>query len=230
MSHELSVPSVLPAGSGLLWQFGEVSYANNQYNGDSSNAPVRVREQDGSICLVAAHAVNHYRDGRVKVADMYTGGLVRLLGAVAGVSTIINQTLSHELEPQTDVLTPSEAALRLMALRRPGMVVLDIHGARDNAVFDIALGTGPGPMTAGQERLCGLFAEVSQQYGLRCALNPEGYQATIAPALTNRARRLLGVENIVQVEVARSLREPSGDSATCLLGVMGEVIQRIRLS
>lgn len=220
----------LPFGAPLLWEMSEADYGANDYNGWTQAQPVRVRRLDPSLCLVSLHAVNHYRDGRIKPADICTGGLVRMLGAVSGVSTIINQSCEPAMEPLPYQYTPAELALERMLFKNPSVTVFDFHGARDNDQFDIALGTGPLPMSRAQQRLTGLIAEECAKTGLRCALNPEGYRADKPSSLTRRAREMLELHNIVQIEITRHLRQPTAESTAPLLQMLGQVITRLRLA
>jgi len=222
-------PSNMPLGAPLLWEMSEADYGVNNYNGWGLAQPVRVRKLDPSLCLVSLHAVNHHRDGKIKPADICTGGLVRMLGAVAGVSSIINQSCDPAMEPQPYQYTPAELALERMLFRNPSLVVFDFHGAKDNDQFDIALGTG-GTMSRAQERLTGLIADECSRAGLRCALNPEGYKAEKPTSLTYRARTMLELHSIVQIEIVRKLRQPNAQSAAPLLQMLGSVISRLRLS
>jgi len=220
----------IPFGAPLLWEMSEADYGANNYNGWSLAQPVRVRRLDPSLCLVSLHAVNHYRNGAIKPADICTGGLVRMLGAVAGVSTIINQSCEPAMEPQPYQYTPAELALERMLFKNPSLVVFDFHGAKDNDQFDIALGTGGPNMSRAQERLTGLIADECARAGLRCALNPEGYKGDKPSSLTRRAREMLELHSIVQIEISRRLRQPTAESAAPLLQMLGSVISRLRLT
>lgn len=220
----------MPSGAPLLWEMSEADYGVNDYNGWSLAQPLRVRRLDPSLCLVSLHGVNNFRNGAIKPADICTGGLVRMLGAVAGVSTIINQSCEPAMEPLPYQYTPAELALERMLFRNPSMVVFDFHGTRDNDEFDIALGTGAGNMSRAQERLTGLIADECQRAGMRCALNPEGYKADKPTALTRRAREMLELHSIVQIEIVQKFRQPTVGAATPLLQMLGSVISRLRLS
>lgn len=222
-------PGNIPPGAPLLWEMSEADYVANNYNGWGVAQPVRVRKLDPSLCLVSLHAVNHHRNGSIKPADICTGGLVRMLGAVAGVSSIINQSCDPAMEPLPYQYTPAELALERMLFRNPSLVVFDFHGAKDNDQFDIALGTG-GKMSRAQERLTGLIADECTRAGLRCALNPEGYKAEKPTSLTRRAREMLELHSIVQIEIVRKLRQPTAQSAGPLLQMLGSVISRLRLT
>lgn len=221
----------IPFGAPLLWETSESDYSVNSYNGWTSLAqPVRVRRLDPSLCLVSLHAVNHHRQGSIKPADICTGGLVRMLGAVAGVSTIINQSCEPAMEPMPYQYTPAELALERMLFRNPAMTVFDFHGTADNDQFDIALGTGGGTMSRAQERLTGLIAEECHRAGLKCALNLDGYRADRATSLARRAREMLELHSIVQIEITQHLRQPTAESTAPLLQMLGSVISRLRLA
>src|SRR5437016_4199767 len=85
-----------------FWEQAEREFRANRYDG-SRKSGVSVRNRGrGGICLVSVHGINHYSgrgaDDR-KVADLYTGGLVRTLGFKCNVMTVVNRSRSSEINP-----------------------------------------------------------------------------------------------------------------------------------
>lgn len=194
-----------------LWEMGERPFARSLYMGEAWERPLKVNYRSPSLCLVAAHAVSHHREGRIKPADVYTGGLVRLLGMVTGATSLVAQTCVISLEPRAGEISPVEQRILALyqqqtALHRP-FHVLDFHGARDTAAFDVALGTGPDEILPAQQKLIESLTVALSAKGLRVALNPEGYQAKTAQALTRRLRAQ-GLGSVLQIEIVRRCRQP----------------------
>lgn len=190
-----------------LWELAERPLARGLYMGEALEAPLKIGQRSTDVCLVAAHAVSHHREGRIKPADVYTGGLVRTLGLVTGASTMVAQTCDARLEPLSGSLSLLEERLLLWRQTNPRAVILDFHGARDNDQFDVALGTGEGDIAPEQFRLIANFAEAMAAKGLKLAINPEGYQAKTKQALTRRLREQ-GVASVIQIEIVRRCRQP----------------------
>jgi hypothetical protein len=96
--------------------------------------------------------------------------------------------------------------------------VLDVHGARDNDGFDVALGTG-GAITATQEAWLNAFIPALEGAGFKVALNAEGYAALSPRSLTQRIRVQGLSVTPLQIEITRRWRDPEAnlDSANQLL-------------
>lgn len=194
-----------------LWEMGERPYARSLYLGEAWERPLKVNYRSPALCLVAAHAVSHHREGRIKPADVYTGGLVRLLGMVTGATSLVAQTCAISLEPRAGEISPVEQ--RILALYQQQVAqgrpfhVLDFHGARDTSAFDVALGTGPDEILPAQQKLIDSVTAALSAKGLRVALNPEGYRATTEQALTRRLRAQ-GLGSVLQIEIVRRCRQP----------------------
>lgn len=72
----------------------EKSFCANHYNGNDI-ASFKIEEGSIPVMLSASHAVNHYRNGNIMWADMYTGGLTKYLRESTGCHIIYTSTFSE---------------------------------------------------------------------------------------------------------------------------------------
>lgn len=194
----------------LEWRLSERHFAGNGYDGHL--APLLyTQEATHPLILTAVHAVNHYRDAEPKVADVFTGSLALLLAERVGCNVGIN---THK-NPAMNCAWGTPAIehwlmQRVAILEAP--YVLDIHGAKDNETFDVALGTG-GAILPTQEAWLNRCIPALEQAGLRVALNVEGYAALSPRSLTARIRAQDLPLTPLQIEITRRWRSPEEDLA-----------------
>ena len=124
--------------SSLSW-----ARADDHYFDDSLDVVDAWRHQVGvvPVCLSAPHAVTQIREGKEKLADLYTGGLAEAAALSSGASftaTVGKQTG----DPNWDADHPYRHAL--LGLATDQAVVLDLHGMRDDRGVLINVGTGDG--------------------------------------------------------------------------------------
>ncbi len=162
-----------------------------------------------AVLISAPHAVRHWRRGSWKREDEYTAAIAcwlhRQLGACALYPT-------HRIDPDPHADGDRGAykqAIRDLIGTRAIRLVVDLHGARGDRDFAVALGTIRGEscplyevtVTAAFEAagfLQGLDAASSLD---RLALNPPHYTGGVSdPTITRFAWRELGVP-AVQVEL-----------------------------
>jgi len=213
-------PDVLLA----TWLSNEADFATEEYAG-AGREPVEVIDaaERPWLVLTAPHAVNHWRDGRIKKADRGTGGLVRTLCAALGCSGVIHaRQLGPDPEPD-DRLLVREA----LESRAGGAISLvDFHGMRDQRDLDVEVGLGQRPDEASLT-LANEVIRCLERTGLRVACN-ERYQAASPHALTNWSRT--GNVAAVQVELAARARPPLGrtDNETRVLSALLAALQQDR--
>ena len=62
-------------------------FSRNEYNGTGSRHFV-IRKGRIPVMISAPHAVNHFREGKIKYADMLTGGIAEYLQEQTGCHLI----------------------------------------------------------------------------------------------------------------------------------------------
>ena len=155
------------------------------------------------VLLTAPHATRHRgRDGQVKLADAATGALGRVVAAATGAACLVTHG-SWPGNANHDPLERCAFKQRVVHLitDQPDLVVVDLHGMRDDHGVDVCVGThvdGPSP-------LADLVEASLAGSGLRCRRNdPFAARDPNTVTATVLGRRV----PVVQLEVAARWRDP----------------------
>ena len=120
------------------------------------------------ILISAPHGAVHTRYGSKKDEDEYTAGLARLIGAITG-SHVIYARRRSRTDPNADPSAPYKQALRQIVNENDINFVLDLHGAKKDQEFGIALGTMHGKSCPKKEKL--IIVETFEKYGISTSGN-----------------------------------------------------------
>ena len=209
----------------VLWHRSEGVFSQNRYDGHHSRLFGAKRIETSSILLTAPHAVNHFLNegNELKVADLYTGGLVRALGHVKGIAVAFNCARHPAINPHLGA-TPLDGLVGKFMRARNGGMIVDVHGCKNNPDFDIAIGVGGDEALQRQEWLITTLKKSAEQCGLRVAINPEGYQGKNHRSLVSRHRGAFNNLAIVQLEISKELRDPSGNRRGSIVAALTDTI------
>lgn len=190
------------------WRAANRPFEENGCDGTPVAHTTVALKRPSPLCLVSVHAINHYRaDGSIKPADLNTGGLAIALAEAAGASVVYN-TYRHPAISAWGKATATDGHIAALAAARPGLIVLDLHGVRDNMGFDIAIGTAVKPPNTMQKAMIDTFLPLAAANGLRVVINPAGYSADGAQTVTFRALR--HTPRCLQFEFSRACRASDG--------------------
>ena len=103
------------------------------------------------ILISAPHGAKHLRDGENKEEDEYTAGLARLVGERTGAHVIYARRRSRT-DPNFAMDAPYKKSLFQIAEENKIKFVLDLHGAKKDWDFGVALGTRYGKSCSDNER------------------------------------------------------------------------------
>ena len=121
----------------------ETMFSDNHYNGNGQTA-FFIKEGRIPIMVSAPHAVNQFREGQVKWADKYTGGIAGYLHEVTGCHLICSSMFTKS-DPNYD--PPEENryqdALEDYVKDHKIAVLLDLHGATKKREYAVEIGTAP---------------------------------------------------------------------------------------
>lgn len=121
----------------------EERFSTNLYNGLETIEPFAVVYGTIPVLISAPHAVNHYRNGEVKYADLYTGSLALIIQKITGCFCIFSQSFCEE-DPNYIEGGKYKQAVRKLVEECDIKVVIDIHGSSSSAVYDVEFGTARG--------------------------------------------------------------------------------------
>ncbi len=119
----------------------ESLFFNNQYNG-SGEHPFFIKEGQGGIMVSAPHAVNHFREGNVKWADRYTGGIAMCLHEMTGCSIMCASRYSNT-DPNYDPVGSNkyQDALKEFVESHDIKFLIDLHGAARSREYAVEVRT-----------------------------------------------------------------------------------------
>ncbi|MCR5155241.1 MAG: hypothetical protein K6C96_00990 [Butyrivibrio sp.] len=121
----------------------EAPFLTNEYDGEGE-ASFAIEEGSIPVMISAPHAVNHFRNGKVKFADRYTGGIARFLHKLTGCH-VIYACKSTGCDPNYDEPGTNEYQdiLKEYLEKHDVKLLIDIHGASKEREYAAEMGTAP---------------------------------------------------------------------------------------
>lgn len=121
----------------------ETLFSSNQYDG-GGETPFFICEGIGSIMVSAPHAVNQFREGSVKWADRYTGGIAMHLHEITGCPIICASKFNNS-DPNYDPIGSNEYqdTLKDFVELNDIKFLIDLHGAAQSRGYAMEMGTAP---------------------------------------------------------------------------------------
>lgn len=198
------------------WIELEQAFAADSYNGlpDAPTLIICEPTSQNNVLVVAAHAVNHLRDGTPKLADRGTGGLAQLLAEETGCGFLIVSRFTPA-DANFDLEHPVKSWLKE---NRPTFV-LDIHGMlEDSSDADIEVGLGRGSVV--DQFVSSLLSATDMKVVIG-----KKFDASRATTVTRFAQSL-GLSS-TQIEISSSFRPPLGKQES-LCQLVSHMISAIR--
>ena len=164
------------------------------------------------ILISAPHSVRHWRDNYWKQEEEYTAALGYWLHRETGAHFIYGRYALNP-DPHADADSgPYKAAIERLFRQTPISLVLDLHGARGDRDFAVALGTMRGESFTDYESA---LRESFEQHGFsadpessldRIVMNPSRYTGgMLQPTITRFAWRIHRIP-AVQIELSAWVR------------------------
>ncbi|WP_024866540.1 hypothetical protein [Butyrivibrio sp. FCS014] len=121
----------------------DAPFQANDYDGESDTA-FTIEKGTIPVMISAPHAVNHFRNGTVKYADRYTGGIARFLHKATGCH-VIYACKSTNCDPNYDEpgTNDYQDALKEYLEKHDVKLLIDIHGASKEREYAAEMGTAP---------------------------------------------------------------------------------------
>jgi hypothetical protein len=187
----------------------EKQFRANRHRGKESNPCPLVRKGRAHFVISAPHAVIHYRDGKKKLNEPYTGALALQLHERTGASAIIYARTTGE-DPNWDQTSLYKTKLKELVQEAevPSYFVLDLHGLSQTAKRDAIIGTANG---AALMKLNGLLAKLKmalEDGGLKNITVDEVFSAVGQNTITSYTYRELKIP-AMQLEIGADWRDPT---------------------
>lgn len=122
----------------------EKEFSINNYNGDlTKTVPYTYLRGSIPVLLSAPHSVRHYRKGKIKKPEVYTGALVKLLHYLTGCH-VIYKNKNDGFDPNY-CNSQNDGGYKKQIIeiieKENIKVLFDVHGMSINKFLDIDLGT-----------------------------------------------------------------------------------------
>lgn len=184
----------------------EAMFSKNNYYGESFEGDFyQVLQGKSRVLISAPHSVNHTRENKIKLADMYTGSLARLLHYSTGCNCIFSTGTSFE-DPNYTLGGKYKNALKNLVHDNNVKFVVDLHGAAIDREFDIDLGTIYG-QTMDKEHI----KKIKEIFNVNDILEVKenfNFSANHLGTITSYTHNQISIQSI-QVEINRKFRSLS---------------------
>lgn len=207
--------AVVRSGTEVDWarQMGHFEATQVRYGDDPLPGQTSFRYRPGlrPVLISAPHGACHWRDNHWKHQDGYTAALAHVLAEHTGAHALYTVCRIRP-DPNYDDDCDYKRTLARILRKHPIQLVLDLHGARFDREFAIALGTIEGRSCPDYESgIIQAFAE--QEFGLdepyfldRLALNPRDYRGGVRQHTVTRFVYEQCRVNAAQIEFNAHLR------------------------
>ncbi|MBI1881978.1 MAG: hypothetical protein HYR94_27700 [Chloroflexi bacterium] len=214
------------------WRLGQFEATQVRYSDDPTPGQAAFCYQPGNlpVLISAPHGACHWRVDRWKEQDGFTAALAYVLAEHTGAHTLYTV---RRIRPDPNYDDDCDYKRTLAGLLQDHSIrlVLDLHGARFDRQFGIALGTIDSRSCPNYE--AGIIqAFTAQEFGMenvfldRLALNPPAYRGGVYQhTVTRFVWEQCGV-NAAQIELNAHLRIVSSQTATPLTFIPDPIRQR----
>lgn len=185
----------------------ENQFAENDHSGSHTGPELIEIHGDVPIILSSPHAVNHPREGRIKLADTYTGTLTIQLASLTGANALVYARTSKE-DPNYDIDGPYKRRLAELVENNEGRFVLDIHGLHRSRPMELAIGTVQGETLGQNKELLTVFTRLLEEAGFKKILvdHPQLFNGSRPTSITSFTWRELRIPAL-QLEIHKLYRD-----------------------
>lgn len=178
----------------VLKKYDAPFICNNSHGDEQSSEVFRFEDRQSRLILSAPHATRSFCNKKEKCADLYTGALVRFVGAEKDVSTLVRVKYTPHKELISDFIFCHHLEAHCF---------LDIHGFNRDIDYDVCLGIGDFS-EEGYPYLAQIV-ETARKYGLKTIVNHPNYSGRYG--LTGRFQKAVGRPDVIQMEIKKYLRD-----------------------
>lgn len=196
-----------------LWLIGQAislegRFAANRHTGRKGGPALIEIAGSHPILISCPHAVNHPREGKLKLADTFTGPLGRQLAYLTDAFALIYARTTVE-DPNYDVDGPYKRKLVDLIRAHELQFVLDIHGIGKSRPMEIAIGTANGTTVGHNKRLIRSFVGCLRRAGFSRIIvdEPNLYDASRPTTIASYTWKALKIPAI-QIEIQKLYRDP----------------------
>ena len=177
-----------------LKKYNDSFIQNHSHGNENENDIFKYKNRNSSLILTAPHSTCSFCNKKEKIADLYTGALVKYLGEQNNVSTIVRTKF-----------TPYKALISdwIIQNNTHEHYFLDIHGFNQDIEYDICLGIGNFEEV--NYPYLQQIIQITQKYNLRTIVNHPNYCGL--KGLTGRYQKIFNLPNVIQMEIKKEFRD-----------------------
>lgn len=204
----------------------EKEYASNAYNGHPKASPYAFYSGTLPMIISAPHAVSHFRNGKNKKPEVYTGAITRYLHETSGIHALI-----HERNDFTDPNWISGKLYREKLSRHIQQknlrFLLDLHALHPRRESEIILCTNSFKNLQHQKHFTNIFVDIFKKHGFFKIEIDTLYQAS---APYNISRTIATTQHIpcLQIEINAKLIDPHYQKGVPLKKVLQALSMYVR--
>ena len=177
-----------------LRKYDELFAQNYSHGNENSLEIFKYSNRGSDLILTAPHSTRSFCNKKEKVADLYTGAIVKYLGEENNVSTIIRTKFTPYKALISDWIAQNNVQQHYF---------LDIHGFNQDIDYDICLGIGDFEEEG--YPYCQEIVQIARKYGLKTIINHPNYCGL--KGLTGRYQKIFNLPNVIQLEIKKEFRD-----------------------
>lgn len=178
----------------IITKLKEMDTEFHSYGNTNRNETFDYTNRESTLILSAPHSTKSFANKKEKLADLYTGALVKYLGQEENISTIVRVKYT----PYKDMISDYIANNNL-----ENHYFLDIHGFSKPIRYDICFGIADSaPIDAPNLQK---LLSIAHKYNLKTIVNHPNYSGTAG--LTGRYLKKFNKPNVIQIELSKKLRD-----------------------
>lgn len=177
-----------------LKKYNDIFMQNYSRGDENSKDIFKFNNKNSSLILTAPHSTRSFCNKKEKIADLYTGAIVKYLGEQNNISSIIRTKFTPYKALISDWIVQNNIEEHYF---------LDIHGFNQDINYDICLGIGQFE-EQGYPYLQEIV-KITKKYDLRSIVNHPCYCGI--KGLTGRYQKIFNRPNVIQIEIKKELRD-----------------------
>lgn len=178
----------------MLKKYNECFILNNSHGQEELENIFEFTDYYSSLILSAPHATRSFCNKKEKCADLYTGAIVKYLGSVNKISTLVRTKFTPQKNLISDYITEHNLQNHYF---------LDIHGFNQNINYDICLGIAD--LRTKNYPYLECILQIAKKYNLKTIVNHPDYTGKVG--LTGRYQKTFNKPNVIQIELKQYLRD-----------------------
>lgn len=185
----------------------EEMFSQNSYQGDTSGeGAFQYKKGNLPVLISAPHAIEQYRNGDIKSADIYTGSMALFLHNLTNSHVLFASQIGDD--PNYVEGGSYKEKIQEVIDEHNIQYVIDLHGASSSHPFDVDLGTAGGVSLADSK--VSMMQDHFYENDIKTVTENHTFAAETSGTITNHTYHKLGVP-AVQLEISRTYRNPRQD-------------------